>query len=98
MAGGNAELKERMTRLEALIGATNDGENLVYLVTQVQRMSAELTLTKEVLNEKVLMLDAEYETKHDTTQQEMEVVRREKEDIHGEVFLLRWALQETIDP
>ena len=50
MDGGNIELRERMTRLEALISGTNDGENLVDLVTQIQRVKAEFTLTKEVMN------------------------------------------------
>ena len=84
--------------MEALIGGTNDGENLVDLVTQIQRVSEELTLNKEVFNEKVLMLEAEYATKHDIAHQEMELVRREKEDLHTEVLLLRRALQGTIVP
>ena len=42
MACENAELRERVTRLEELIGGTNDGEDLVDLVTQIQRVNAEL--------------------------------------------------------
>ena len=55
-------------------------------------------MIKDVLNEKLLMLEAEYTTKRDTAQQEMELVCREKEDLHGEVLLLRRALQGTIGP
>ena len=51
MACGNVELQERVTRLEEIIGGTDDCEDLVDLVTQIQRVNAELTLTKEKLNE-----------------------------------------------
>ena len=84
--------------MEALIGGTNDGKDLVDLVTQIQKVKAQLTFTKEVLNKKVLLLKAEYADKHDTAQQEMELVRGEKEDLHGEVLLLCHMLQGTIAP
>ena len=66
MAAGNGELWERITRLEALFGGTNYWEDLVDLLTQIKRVNAELTLTKEVLNKKVLLLEAEYASKHKT--------------------------------
>lgn len=40
------------------------------------------------------MFEAEYAAKHNTAQQEMEFFRREKEDLRGEVLLLRLALQQ----
>ena len=36
---------------------------MVHLVTQIQRVDAELALNKEVLNEKVSLLEAEYASK-----------------------------------
>ena len=62
------------------------------MVTQIQRVKTELNLAKEVLNKKVLLLEAEYAVKHDTAPQEMELVRREDKDLHGEVLLLRHVL------
>ena len=40
MSGENVELREMVTRLEALIGGTNGGEDLVELDTQIQRVQA----------------------------------------------------------
>ena len=71
---------------------------MVDLATQIQRVEVELPLKKEVLNKKMLMFEAEYAAKHNTAQQEMEFFRREKEDLRGEVLLLRRALQRTIGP
>lgn len=84
--------------MEALIGGTNDEEDLVDLVTQIQRVNEKLTLAKEVLNKKKLLLEAEYASKHETVQQEMLLVRREKADLCGEVLLLRRELQGKIYP
>lgn len=58
-------------------------------------MNAESTLTKQFLNEKVEMVEAEYEAKHVTDRSHPQ---KEKEDLCGEVLLLRWALQGTINP
>ena len=71
MALGNAEQEERVTRFEALIGGTHDGEDMVDLVTPIQRVNKELTFTKELLNEKALLLEAEYASKHETTQRKI---------------------------
>ncbi|KAH0665280.1 hypothetical protein KY290_027548 [Solanum tuberosum] len=98
MAGGNAKLQERVTRLEALIVTTDDGEDLVDLVTQIYGVNAELALVSKSLNEKFGMLEAEYAAKHEIAEMEMEVIRKEKEDLCGEVLLLRRGLQGTINP
>ena len=42
--------------MEALIGGTNDEEDLVDLVTQIQRVNEKLILTKEVLNKKKIVV------------------------------------------
>ncbi|TMX04596.1 hypothetical protein EJD97_006977 [Solanum chilense] len=98
MALGNAEQRERVTQLGALIGGTNDGEDLVDLVTPIQRVKEEFTFTKEFLNEKVFLIEAEYAFKHETIQQKIELVRTEKEDPCGEVLLLHRVLQGGIGP
>ena len=45
-----------VTGLEVLICGINDWEDLVDLVTQMQRVNVEITLTKKVLNEKVFVV------------------------------------------
>ena len=45
-----------------------------------------------------MLLEAEYASKHETVQQEMLLVRREKADLCGEVLLLRRKLQGKIYP
>lgn len=42
--------------MEALIDETNDGEDLIDLVTRIKKVNAELTLTKNILNKKVEVL------------------------------------------
>ncbi|MCD7461521.1 hypothetical protein HAX54_046338, partial [Datura stramonium] len=69
MAGENIELRERLARLEALVGRTDDS---------------------------IRTLEAEYAVKHDAVKAEMEIVRKEKEDLRAEVLLLRRALQGTV--
>ncbi|KAK6786409.1 hypothetical protein RDI58_014934 [Solanum bulbocastanum] len=98
MAGGNPKLWEMITRLEALIGGTNNREELVDLVIQIQRVNTELTLAKDVLNEKVEKLEVDYAANHKMAQTNMEVIRKEKEDLRGEVLLLCRVLQGTINP
>ncbi|OIT28892.1 hypothetical protein A4A49_57734, partial [Nicotiana attenuata] len=51
MAGGNNELRERLTKLEALVGNVPEGEEMQSLVTRLAYLEAELArLTKETAN------------------------------------------------
>ncbi|KAK6784031.1 hypothetical protein RDI58_017485 [Solanum bulbocastanum] len=61
----------KVARLEALIGVTDDGEDLVDLITRIHGLNAELTVLRESLNEQVNNLEADYATKHKSAQEEM---------------------------
>ncbi|TMW82321.1 hypothetical protein EJD97_006259, partial [Solanum chilense] len=98
IAVGTAEQQERVTRLEALIGGTNDGEDLVDLVSPIQRVKAELTFIKEFLKEKALLLEEEYASKHETTQQKIDLVRRGKKICMVKFFFYVGCCKEELAP
>lgn len=80
MAGGttNAELRQRVEQIEAVIGETFEIGELSSLLARMAQIEAEFAASKE------------------SSRREIEIIRKEKEDLLSEVLLLRRALNRTV--
>ncbi|KAK4364656.1 hypothetical protein RND71_016014 [Anisodus tanguticus] len=90
MTGGSStnELQKKEARLEALVGMTDNTDDLVDLLTQIHNGRQELNNLRDMVAAQL----TEFRTTQDAAMAQAEALQKENEDLKTEVLILKKAV------